>query len=497
MSRWLPVVALQAVLAVGVVGAATALSLAIDANAVTAGFVFLVAVLGLAAWRGFLAGTIASLAATAAFNFFFFAPTGSFHIEDRQNWIALGGFLIATTIASRLVVRERARAAESESRQREIEALYELCVDLFTAGARPGGLDAATGRALRKLGAQGGGLILHEDAAQGRAGTSWIGEPRDLEVHRLLRVDPASSSGKGWRNVQVPVTVAGRPAGTFMAYGTRANRETLEAVARLLGLALEREMLLAEQARVEALKASDSLKTALLQAVSHDLSTPLTSILVSVQSVKRALDEGGSAQTPVGVIMTEATRLNRRIRNLLDMARLEAGVARPHREPTPPADLFRAAKDHLPDIVSRRRIDARVTDDCPDLDVDPSLALEILINLVENADRASPAASPIELTASPLATDPRRVVIEVLDRGRGLAETVAPEPPPGAPAGAPPPTGADLPRKGLGLEIACRFAATLQGAVTLEPREGGGMRARVELPASGVAAAGIPEVEVG
>src|SRR4030095_608029 len=111
MSRWLPVVAIQALLAAVVVGAATALSLAIDANAVTAGFVLLVSVLGLAAWRGFLAGTIASLAATAAFNFFFFAPTGSLHIEDRENWIALAGFLIATTIASRLVVRERARAA--------------------------------------------------------------------------------------------------------------------------------------------------------------------------------------------------------------------------------------------------------------------------------------------------------------------------------------------------------------------------------------------------
>jgi len=475
-------VAVQALLAVGVVGAATALSLAIDANAVTAGFIFLVSVLGLAAWRGFIAGTIASLAATAAFNFFFFAPTGSFHIEDRQNWIALAGFLFATTIASRLVVRERARAAESESRQREIEALYELCVDLFTASASPGGLDAATGRALRKLGAQGGGLILFDDAAEGRAETGWIGEPRDLEVHRLLRADLGPSTGKGWRNVQLPVTVGGRPAGRFMAYGTKANRETLEAVARLLGLALERERFLAEQSRIEALKASDSLKTTLLQAVSHDLSTPLTSILVSVQSVKRALDDGSSAEKPVSVIMTEASRLNRRIRNLLDMARLEAGVARPHREPTPPADLFRATKEHLPDIVSRRRIDVRVEADCPDIDVDPSLALEILINLVENADRASPTAAPIELTAGTPASEPLRVVIEVLDRGRGMAPREGADPLPG---NASSPGGGDLPRKGLGLEIARRFAQTMGGAVTLQPREGGGMSARVELPAAG------------
>ena len=414
MAGWLARLCFPSLLALGVVAAATALSLAIDANAVTAGFVYLVSVLGAAAWRGFLPGTVASLASTAAFNFFFFAPTGSFHIEDPQNWVSLGGFLVATTIASRLVVRERNRAAESESRQRQIEALYELCLDLFTAGARPGGLDAATGRALRKLGAQGGGLILLDDAPESREGRSWIGEPRDLEVHRLLRKgdhplpvsrtvpesvwEPRPSGRtpavRGWRNTQVPVTVEGKPVGHFIAYGTTANAETLEAVARLLGLALERERFLGEQAHLEALRSSDSLKTALLQAVSHDLSTPLTGILVSVQSVKRALADGSDIAAPVDVITNEALRLHRRIRNLLDMARLEAGAAHPHREPTPPADLFRATKEHLPHIVSRRPIDVRVAYACPDLDVDPSLTLEILVNLWRTPTARPPRRPP-------------------------------------------------------------------------------------------------------
>src|SRR2546428_3169764 len=164
----------QGVSAVTVVGAATLFSRALAANAVTGGFIYLIAILGLAVWQGFLAGTIGSLLATACFNFFFFPPIGTFQIADPENWVALVCFLVATTVASRLVVRERQRAAEAESRQREIGALYDLCVDLFKAGAKPGGLDAAVSRALRTLGAQGGGLILFGEGADEGEAKSWV-----------------------------------------------------------------------------------------------------------------------------------------------------------------------------------------------------------------------------------------------------------------------------------------------------------------------------------
>src|SRR5207253_1873115 len=92
-------------------------------------------------------------------------------------------------------------------------------------------------------------------------------------------------------------------------------------------------------------------------------------------------------------------RLRRRIENLLAMARLEARSVVPRPEPTPAADLFRAVREHLPLVVQNHRIEVRVAADCPEVYVDPSLALEILANLVENAHQASPAGSPIELCA--------------------------------------------------------------------------------------------------
>ena len=438
--------------------AATGLCFVAGANAATTGFVYVITILLVTTWQGSVSGIAASVLATACLNYFFLPPIGTFHIADGQNWVSLACFLAATAIASRLMSRERERAAESRSRQAEIEALYTLCLDLFTAGAAPGGLEAATRRALATIGAAGGGLLIDE---------AWIGTQKDLEMHRLLGSAaelPPQPDDRTWHNVRIPVTVGGERAGALVAYGTRANRETLESVARLIGLALERERLLGEQARLEALKQSDSFKTALLQAVSHDLSTPLTAIQVSTESLRRALGREPLGREAVDLIATEAARLHRRIQNLLDLARLQAGSSRPRREPTPAADLFRSTRESLQTITAQRKVEAHVETGCPDLDVDPSLTLEILVNLVENAHRASTSGAPIEMLARHGPEGSRRVVLEVLDRGRGLAR---------------PPQESH----GLGLEIARSFAAALDGSLELRSREGGGVCARLVLPA--------------
>ena len=104
--------------ALAMILATTLLSLVGHANAVTAGFIYLISVLVLSIWKGFAAGTLGSVLATACFNYFFLPPVGTFHIADSQNWVSLGCFLAATTIASRLVSRERERSSEAEGRQR-------------------------------------------------------------------------------------------------------------------------------------------------------------------------------------------------------------------------------------------------------------------------------------------------------------------------------------------------------------------------------------------
>jgi two-component system sensor histidine kinase KdpD len=343
------------------------------ANATTAGFLYLLAVLGLATWGGWAVGAVASVAAVLCFNFFFFPPFGTLIIADPANWVALFSFLVAAAVASRLVATARRQAAEAQRRRREAESLYR-----------------------------------------------------------------------------------------------------------------ERERLLAEAAHLEAVRESDELKTALLRAVSHDLRTPLTAMRLEIESLDWQLADRPEALASVRALSLEQARLARRIDNLLSLARLEAGLARPHPEEVPPSALFRAAQEGLSRILAGRRVEVRIEPHCPDLWVDPSLALETVANLLENAARATPRDRPLELAAAADAAAPGLVRIEVRDRGSGVPPGVRRmlESPrelrrPEAAAG-------DSVSGGLGLRIAGSFAEANGGSLALLDRPGGGTVARLELPAAAV-----------
>ena len=239
----------------------------------------------------------------------------------------------------------------------------------------------------------------------------------------------------------------------------------------------ERERFIEETAHLQALRESETLKTSLLRAISHDLTTPLTAITIHTEALRRKAETDREMKSSVAGIADETGRLHRRINNLLSMARLEAGKAKPHREPTPPADLFRAARENLPLVFESRPVTIHVDEDCPDANVDPSLALEILVNLIENAHRVSPPDAPLELVARKHPLDAAQVRLEVLDRGPGL------------PAGVADAEGNLLPGGtsdvgGLGLEIARSLAAANDGSIGITPRQGGGTVARVDFPAA-------------
>lgn len=319
---------MKAVIAQLSIAVITATLFLLHANATTAGFVFLITILGIAVTTSLATSLVSSVVATLCYNYFFFPPVGTLTIQEPANWVALISFFIASLIASRLVLR-------AELRRREVE--------------------------------------------------------------------------------------------------------------------------------LQALQESDALRTSLLRAVSHDLATPLTAIALRIERLQSLVD--GPAAAAAAELEEQTGRLRRRIENLLAMARLEARSIVPRPEPAPAADLFRAAREHLP--VINRPIDVRVEADCPDVYVDPSLALEILANLIENAHQASPAGAPIELAASRL--DAQRVRLEVIDHGPGLV-------PDGDPS--------DTSHRGLGLEIARSLGNASGGEVTLANRPGGGAVARVDLPAA-------------
>ena len=216
-------------------------------------------------------------------------------------------------------------------------------------------------------------------------------------------------------------------------------------------------------AHIELLRQSDAFKTSLLRAVSHDLTTPLTAIRIHTSSLERYAETTPEMKPTVRAIVEETSRLQRRIENLLTIARLESGRFQPHPEPTPPADVFRSVRESLPSVFTERPIMISISEDCEDAFVDPSLALEIMVNLLENAHRASPPAQAIELAAITVNSNVR---FEVRDRGPGIA------------------LDSDVVRNGLGLEIARGLTAASNGTFSIESRESGGTIARIDFPAS-------------
>jgi len=456
---------------------------ALDLNATTVGFVYLIVVLVVSIRGDLLAGTVASVVATVCYNFFFFPPLYTLTIAAPANWFALAAFLISSVTVNRLVVTARVLAQKAEQRRNEIETLYALSVDLFAATNRVGALGEAAGRALQLLGARAGGLVLFDGGGTYRQTVvSWNGDKPD-EVEDLIagvgrhRVPLEIPSALG-RDVYLPLFAGERTAGVLAARGTTASKRALESAARLVALAIEREDFIEQNAHVQALRESEALKTSLLRAISHDLTTPITAVTIRTESLRRRAGDDRDLRDDVEAIAEETGRLRRRIDNLLSMARLEAGKAMPRREPTPPADLFRAARENLPIVFASRPVPVHVDADCPDADVDPSLALEILVNLLENAHRVSPPGAPVELAARRHPLDAGKLRIEVLDRGPGVPPGIA--------------ENTDVAQRGLGLEIARSLAAANGGSIGLAPRAGGGTVARIDFPAALLAAAGEP-----
>lgn len=460
------------------IAAVTATGHALRLNASTVGFAYLIVVLLTSVWGGLLVGTVCSVVATLSYNYFFFAPLYTLTIAEPANWFALAAFLVSSVTVSRLVVAARVQAEKAEQGRRELETLYGLSIDLFTATNRVGALGEAAGRALQLLGARAGGLVLFEGSPYRQKVVSWNGDKPD-EIEDLIAAvgrhkEPLEFPSPLGRDVYLPLVVGGKPSGALVARGTEASMHALESATRLVGLAVERERFIEENAHVHALRESEALKTSLLRAISHDLTTPITAITIRTESIRRSAAADPDLLDNVAAIAQETSRLRRRVDNLLSMARLEAGKAKPRREPTPTADLFRAARENLPLVSMTVHVDA----DTPDANVDPSLALEILVNLVENAHRVSPAGSPIELVARRHPLDADKIRIEVLDRG------------PGIPAGIVDTDGniaaqtSDIAQRGLGLEIARSLAAANGGSIGLAPRPGGGTIARIDLPAA-------------
>jgi two-component system sensor histidine kinase KdpD len=250
----------------------------------------------------------------------------------------------------------------------------------------------------------------------------------------------------------------------------RRRREADRALAELEALARERDRMQAEAVEAEALRRSDELKTALLRSISHDLRTPLTTIIAGGSALgSESLTAAERAELSEGIV-GEGKRLSRVVENLLDMSRLEAGKAEPHREPVDLAEVLDAAREGVGDAGSVR---LAVDPGLPMVDADAAQLERAFANLLDNAVRygnGRPVSARSRLVGG-------NIVVRVVDQGPGIPESERQrifEPfQPGEAANS---------GSGLGLAIAKGFVEANGGEIAIESLPGQGTSFVVTLP---------------
>jgi len=208
------------------------------------------------------------------------------------------------------------------------------------------------------------------------------------------------------------------PAGEELA---PERRRLLEAFSNQAALAIERAHLAQEAERAQLLQATERLERSLLNSISHDLRTPLSSIMGTLSSLR---DEGippaeESRRELIDLALEEAERMNRFVGNLLDITRLEAGVLKVKKELYDLQDLLGSCLASLESRLTGRKTRIQIPPDLPLIPMDSVLMAQVLVNLMENALKYSPPDGIIEVTGR---RGENCVKIEVADQGPGVPQ---------------------------------------------------------------------------
>jgi two-component system, OmpR family, sensor histidine kinase KdpD len=418
---------------------------------------YLVLVVAVAAIGGVFPALAAAIAGSLLANFYFTPPLYRFTIAEFENVLALVLYLGAAGIVSVLVDRVARSRVDAAHARAEAAAMAALAGSLAEEGALP----ALVSHLRSTFGMRAVGL-LHRNGNGDGSGWHVEAEAGDDVPTSPAAADVVKEIGNNLVLVMNGPPLAG------------ADHRVLNALAAQLATAVETRRLHGEAARAMTLAQANDLRAALLQAVSHDLRTPLASIKASISSIRQPDVTWSSEQLDEfhATIEEETDRLDSLVANLLDMSRIQAGAVP---VTVRPVDLEEVVPAAVAGLGPRgRNVAVETTDSLPPVAADPALLERVLANLLDNAVSASPTDRPVRVEAGAVAG---RVDIRIVDQG------------PGIPRGDRDRVFQPFQRLvdhgsgvGLGLAIARGFVDAMGGELTLEDTPGGGVTMVVSLP---------------
>ena len=395
--------------------------------------VLLVAVLASAVAFGLWPSLFACLICALAYNFFFLPPLYTFTIAEPENVITLLVFVLVAGIASNLTARVRMQAIVARQRAATTEDLYRFSRKLSGIATLDDLLWATAYQVAHMLRLHVVLLLPEGEKLEVRAG--YPPEDRleegDLAAARWA-FEHGQEAGRGadtlpgakrlflpMRTARGIVAIIGLDSDREGALLTPDQRRLLDSLSDQTALAIERLHLAEEMDRTRVAAETEKLRSALLTSISHDLRTPLASILGSASSLKQyrgQLSETDQTEL-LGTIQEEAERLNRFIANLLDMTRLESGALVPNLDLIELGDVVGSVLRRA--STQNHSIHLDLEPGLPLLRLDPVLFEQVLFNLIDNAAKYAPPGTAITLRAR---REGAVVTMAVLDEGPGLPD---------------------------------------------------------------------------
>jgi two-component system sensor histidine kinase KdpD len=419
--------------AVAMVAFATGISAIVDRlsnQTANLSMLYLLSVLAAALAFGFGPAILAAALAALTYNFFFLEPRLTFYIGHAADFLTFVVFFVVAVAMGWLTGRVRDQARATARRASAVTSLLEASRSLSAAARKE---EASEALAIQLAAATSGKAVILLPKEGDIAPVAASPEPEPLSAGDMAAARWAWEKGEpaGAGTGTLP-TVAWtfRPLQGVKARAGVAGLENSPAaedsderfILALLdqgAVAIERAEFAAEASDADALRRSERLRSALLNSISHDLRTPLSTVLGSATTL---LDLGDKIEKPVrrdllDSIREEAERLNRYVGDLLDMTRLEGGGLAPRNELIDVRDVLSSACERVARRLGKRKLEKDFAPDLSMVKADPGLLEQAVVNILENAISYSPDGSRIETAVY---EDPDDVVISIEDQGRGI-----------------------------------------------------------------------------
>ena len=403
----------------------------------TVPLIFMMGVIGVAYFFGLGASILAAVASMLCYNFFFIPPIYSFTIADPANVAALFFFLFTALIVSDLTARARRQANLARNRAAITSALYGFSSNLASEAKLEKLLSTSVSQIAASLRAD---VVLMLPDAHGTLKLASSFPPGDIidkadfgaaqwSFEHGRSAGRGSDTLPGAPRVFLPLRTSRSVIGVVgLAAGRRPDiiltpdeRRLLDALMDQAAVAIERVRLAKEMDDARVAAEAERLRGALLTSLSHDLKTPLASILGAANSL-REYEEQFDAKARAEMIRTieeEASRMARFIGNLLDMTRLESGAVELRRQPTDLSDVVGTALHRTEALLADCKVSLDIETDLPLLELDDMLMEQVLVNLLDNAAKYAPPLSTITVRAQKAGNVVR---LQVLDEGVGIPE---------------------------------------------------------------------------